>query len=173
MFSKFHGNLNSAPVRKDSYLPKTCDDLQTDISSPITQTKTLFVAKNCRVAHFKPVREPAGHFTSAELLHLTHFLEFKILFDSRAKSGLSLTDSLGAKAPPGLTLDCSPKEVMPVELSKTCDAALGTQASTEVDIEWKNSPDLMDSQVVFPQKKEVDFFMVRLRVSIAYGLAFG
>ena len=49
-------------------------------------------------------------------------------------------------------------------MSKTCNAALGTQVSTEVDLEWKNSPDLMDSQGVFPQKEVVDFFWVRLRV---------
>ena len=110
------------------------------------------------------MRGPAGNFTSAELLHLIHLWESKILFDSRAKSVLSLTDALGAKAPPRLTLDCSPREVVPEELSRTCDAALETQAATEVDLEWKNSPDLMDSQVVFPQKEEVDFFWVRLRV---------
>ena len=134
------------------------------------------------------MRGPAGHFTSAELLRLIHLWESKILFDSRAKSGLSLTDALGAKAPPGLTLDYSPREVVAVELSRTCDAALGTQASTEVDLKWKHSPDFMDSQVVFPRKEEVDFLWVRLRVwdpgivnphyeavlaLIAQGLAYG
>ena len=128
IFSKFHGNLNSAPVRKDSYLSEACGDLHTDISSPITKTKTLFVEK-CRVSHSKPVRRPAGHFTSVELLCLIHLWEFKTIFDSR-ESGLSLTDASGAKAPPELTLDCSPREVVPEELSRTCDANLGAQAST-------------------------------------------
>ena len=37
-FSKFSGNLISAPVRKDSYLSETCGDLNTDISSPMCLT---------------------------------------------------------------------------------------------------------------------------------------
>ena len=53
---------------------------------------------------------------------------------------------------------------MPEELSRTCDAALKTQAATEVDLEWKKLPDLMDSLVDFSQKEEVDYFWVRIRV---------
>merc|ERR1712074_32536 len=68
-FSKFSGNLISVPVRKDSYLPESCGDLNTDISSP--KTKTLFFVEKCRVSHSKPVRGPAGQ-TSAELLCLIH-----------------------------------------------------------------------------------------------------
>ena len=65
---------------------------------------------------------------------------------------------------------------------------LETKASTEVevDLEWKDSPDYMTSQVIFPQKEEVDFLRVRFHVwdpgiasphyeavlaFIAYGLA--
>ena len=57
---------------------------------------------------------------------------------------------------------------MPVDLSRTCKAALGTQASTEVmvkvDLEWMDSPDYKTSQVVFPQKEDKDVFGVRQRV---------
>jgi hypothetical protein len=102
------------------------------------------------------VREPAGYFTSAELLRLIHFPEFKIRFDSRGKCEPSLTDALGAKAPPGLTFpertpDCYPSEVVPVDLSRTCKSALGTQASTEVkvNLEWMDSPNYKTSQVIF------------------------
>ena len=53
--------LTPAPVCKDDsfYLPPSCGDLpdlHTDISSSITKTKILFVAKNCRVSHLKPVK---------------------------------------------------------------------------------------------------------------------
>ena len=151
-----------------SYLPQSCvvqPDLHADISSSTTKTKTLFVAENCRV----PVRKPAGYFTSAELLRLIHCLEIKIYFDSRGKGGLDVADDSGAKAPPDLTFPelttvCFPREVLPVDLSRTCKAALGTQASTEVmvkvDLEWMDSPDYKTSQVIFPQKEDV--FWVRL-----------
>ena len=65
-FPKFEiETLSPDPVCKDdsSYLPPSCvdrPDLHTNISSSITKTKTLFVAKNCHVSHLKPVREPAG-----------------------------------------------------------------------------------------------------------------
>ena len=151
---------------ESSYLPQSCaiqPDLHADISSSTTKTKTLFVAENCRV----PVRKPAGYLTSAELWGLIHFLEFNNLFDSRRKCESCLTDALGVKAPPRLTFpeltsesDCFPREVMPVDLSRTCKAALGTQASAEVivkvDLEWMDSPDYKTSQVVFPQKEEED-----------------
>ena len=129
-------------MSKDSYLPESCGDLNTDISSP--KTKTLLSVEKCRVSHSKPVRGPAGQ-TSRE-------------------SVLSLTVASGAKAPPGLTQDCSPREVVPEELSRTCDAALETQAATEVNLEWKNWTDLMGSLVDFSQKEEVDYFWVRIRV---------
>ena len=194
-FSKIQ-TLTPAPVCKDdsSCLPQSCvlqPDLHADISSSNTKTKTLFVTENHRV----PVRKPAGYLTSAELWGLIHFLEFNNLFDSRGKCEPCLTDDLGAKAPPDLTIPkmtsvCFPREVMPVDLSRTCKAPLGTQASAEmivkVDLEWMDSPDYKTSQVIFPQKEDVDFFWVRLRVwdpgiakpyygavlaSIAYGLA--
>ena len=77
---------------------------------------------------------------------------------------------------------------MPVDLSRTCEAALGTQTSSEVevDLEWKDSPDYMTSQVIFLKKLEVDLLRVRFHVwdpgianphyeavlaFIAYGLA--
>ena len=160
MFSKLHGNLNSAPVHKDSYLSEACGDIHTDISPPLT--KTLFLEKCC-VSYCTPVRGPAGQFTSAELLCLIHLREFNTIFNSR-ESVLSLTVASGAKAPPGLTQDCSPREVVPEELSRTCDAALETQAATEVDLEGKNLPDLMGSLVGFSQKEEVDYFWLRIRV---------
>ena len=67
-------------------------------------------------------------------------------------------------APPGLTQDCSAREVVPEELSRTCAAALGIQPATEVNLEWKNWTDLMGSLVDFSQKEEVDYFWVRIRV---------
>merc|ERR1712148_153173 len=97
------------------------------------------------------------------LLRWIHYLEIKLYFDSRGKDGLGVTDDSGAKAPPDLTFPeltsvCLPREVLPVDLSRTCKAALGTQASTEVmvkvDLEWMDSPDYKTSQVIFPQKEE-------------------
>ena len=168
-FAKFDiQTLTPEPVCKDesSYLPQSAavqPDLQADISSQTTKTKTL--TENCRA----PVKEPAGYLTSAELLWgLIHFLEFNNLFDSQGKCEPCLTDDLGAKAPPDLTFPelttvCFPREVLPVDLSRT-KAALGTQASTEVmvkvDLEWMDSPDYKTSQVIFPQKEDV--FWVRL-----------
>ena len=164
--------LTPEPVCKDesSYLPQSAavqPDLQADISSQTTKTKTL-LTENCRVS----VRKPAGHFTSAEqLLRLIHCLEVKLYFDSRAGGGLGVTDDSGAKAPPDLTFPelttvCFPREVLPVDLSRTCKAAHGTQASTEVivkvDLEWMDSPDYKTSQVIFPQKEDEDVFWVRL-----------
>ena len=157
-FSKFHGNLISAPVRKDSYLPESCGDLNTDISSP--KTKTLLSVEKCRVS--QPVRRPAGQ-TSAELC-LIHLNEFNSIFNSR-ESVLSMTVASGARvASPGLTQDCSAREVVTEEVSRTYDAALLTQAATEVDFEWKKLPDLMGSLVDFSQKEEVDYFWVRISV---------
>ena len=84
-----------------------------------------------------------------------------------------MTDDSGAKAPPDLTFPkltsvCFPREVMPVDLSRTCKAALGTQASAEVmvkvDLEWMDSPDYKTSQVIFPQKEEKDVFWVRYHI---------
>ena len=170
-FAKYDSQtLTPEPVHKDesSYLPQSAavqPDLQADISSQTTKTKTL--TENCHVS----VRKPAGYFTSAELLRLIHCLEIKIYFDSRGKGGLGVTDDSGAKTPPDLpfpelTSVCFPREVLPVDLSRTCKAALGTQASTEVmvkvDLEWMDSSDHNTSQVIFLQKKKEDVFWVRL-----------
>ena len=95
--------LTPEPVCKDesSYLPQSAavqPDLQADISSQTTKTKTLI--ENCHA----PVRKPAGYFTSAELLsRLIQYLEIKLYFASRDKGGLGKTDDSGAKAPPDLT----------------------------------------------------------------------
>ena len=171
-FAKFDiQTLTPEPVCKDesSYLPQSAavqPDLQADISSQTTKTKTLFTTENCRVT----MRKPAGYFTSAELLlRLIHYLEIKLYF-SRDKGGLGVTEDSGAKAPPDLTFPeltsvCLPREVLPVDLSRT-KAALGTQASTEVmvkvDLEWMDSSDHNTSQVIFLQKKKEDVFWVRL-----------
>jgi hypothetical protein len=174
-FAKFDiQTLTPEPVRKDesSYLPQSAavqPDLQADISSHTAKTKTLFVTENCRV----PVRKPAGYFTSEELLRLIHCPEIKIYFDSRGKGGLDVADDSGAKAPPDLTFPelttvCFPREVLPVDLSRTCKAAHGAQASTEVivkvDLEWMDLLDYKTSQVIFPQKEDEDVFWVKLKV---------
>ena len=53
---------------------------------------------------------------------------------------------------PELTPDWYPREVVPVDMSRTCKSALGTQASTEVkvDLEWKDSPDYKKEEMDFP-----------------------
>ena len=80
-----------------------------------------------------------------------------------------MTEDSGAKAPPDLTFPeltsvCLPREVLPVDLSRT-KAALGTQASTEVmvkvDLEWMDSPDYKTSQVIFSQTEDENVFWVR------------
>ena len=57
-----------SPVCKDesSYLPQSAavqPDLQADISSQTTKTKTLFTTENCRVT----MRKPAGYGPQAQV----------------------------------------------------------------------------------------------------------
>ena len=68
-FAKFDiQTLTPVPVCKDesSYLPQSAavqPDLQADISSQTTKTKTLFTTENCRVT----MRKPAGYGPQAQV----------------------------------------------------------------------------------------------------------
>ena len=68
-FAKFDiQTLTPEPVCKDesSYLPQSAavqPDLQADISSQTTKTKTLFTTENCRVTR----RKPAGYGPQAQV----------------------------------------------------------------------------------------------------------
>ena len=78
-FAKFDiQTLTPVPVCKDesSYLPQSAavqPDLQADISSQTTKTKTLFTTENCRVT----MRKPAGYGPQAQVsLHEPAKLQF-------------------------------------------------------------------------------------------------
>ena len=162
--------------KDDSYLPTSrgdLPDLHTEIP-PSTKTKTMCLATIYRAS--RNVREPGESVTFAELKQcLIHLIKLKHLSDSRNKdepSLLELKGVLGAKSPPELaclevTSDCNtdfPSGDVSVGLSSEHNSALMPECSTGVDIVWEDSANHMGSQMVFLQKKCVDYQWVRSHV---------